>query len=176
VTLRRWTCGACELLILVAADYAMVACPGCGSPALQPEKATGEVAALWCPRCSSRFDLYIDELDPANELLYCPRCRAEMLASKTIVGHPKYRANVVPWEPPWPLEGLVVYAYLDGEVVVYAVLAGTVVCLGVLDAEEVAVEDVLYGTIAVEQVLEDEIAIDYEYPLDGDLYVNGEKV
>jgi DNA-directed RNA polymerase subunit RPC12/RpoP len=77
VTLRRWACSVCELLILVAADYAMVACPGCGSPALKPERATGEVAALWCPRCSTRFDLYIDELDPSSELFYCPRCKLE---------------------------------------------------------------------------------------------------
>jgi len=100
-----------------------------------------------------------------------------MLASKFIVGHPKVRgAYVSIWQPLWPKAGLGVFgAFLDGELVIYAVLAGTVFCLGVLDAEEVALEDVLYGTIAAERVLEDEVAIDYESPLDGELYINGEK-
>jgi hypothetical protein len=101
-----------------------------------------------------------------------------MLASKTIVGHPKIRgAHVSLWEPLWPKLGYAVFgAYLDGEVVCFAVMAGGVYCLGVLDAEEVELEDVLYGTIAPEQVLEDEVAIDYEGALDGELYINGEKV
>ena len=97
-----------------------------------------------------------------------------MLASKTIVGHPKFRAHVSLWQPPWPLEGLIVYAYLDGEIVVFALLAGKIALVGVLEAEPHA-EVVLAGTVEAKAGLEDEVAIDYESPLDGELYINGEK-
>jgi hypothetical protein len=96
-----------------------------------------------------------------------------MLASKTIVGHPKGRANVVLWEPPWPLQGYAIGgAFLDGELVVIPVLMGSF-AMAVVLAAEVGAEVVLCGSLAVEQPLEDAQAI--EWALDGDLYVNGEK-
>lgn len=97
-----------------------------------------------------------------------------MLASKTIVGQPKARANVVPWEPPWPLSGFSgAGAFLDGALVVFPVLVGTLALSIVLSAE-VDAAVVISGKVAVERVVEAEIA--EAYPLEGDLVVNGEKV